>query len=123
LGGEWSISASRADAEDANLVGVNVLAADQVGDGAFDVFDALGRVFEVSRLAFGFTLVCGVVGEAGEAGLGEHAGIVGWRLLLDGGPWVAYNYGSARTIRGVGSWVVDVGGKFHVMGEERDILG
>jgi hypothetical protein len=39
---------------------VYILAAGQVRDGGFDVFDTLGRIFEGSRFTLGFTLICSV---------------------------------------------------------------
>lgn len=122
LGCKGSISTRCADAKDTDLVGVHLLAAGEISDGRFDVLDALGGIFKVSGLAFGFTLVCSVVGEADKAGLGEHAGIVCRRLLLDGRPRMAYDDGGARAIGRAGNRLVEVSCEFEVAGEKGDVL-
>lgn len=113
----------RADAEHTDLAGIYILETGQIGDGGFDVFHALGGVFEVSWFTLGLTLICGVVGEADEAGLGEHAGVIGWGLLFDGGPGMAYDNGGAGAAKGIRCWVIEVGCEFEIAGEKGNVLG
>ena len=68
-------------------------------------------------------MIGGVVGEADEAGLGEHAGVIGCGLLLDGGPGMAYDDGGAGAIKGIRCWVIQVGCEFDIAGEEGNVLG
>ena len=117
MGCEGCIPAGGADAEDTDCVGVEVLAADKKGYAGLDVFDSLVGILEVSRPGFGLALICGVLGEADEADLGEDARIVGWRVLLDGGLGVAYYYSSARAIMRAGDRMIDVGSDSQVASE------
>lgn len=82
----------------------------------------LGGVFEVSWFALRFGLVCGIVGEADEAGFGEHAGVVSWGLLFYGGSGVADYYGGAGAGRGLGDCKIQMGCEFEATGEEGDVL-
>jgi hypothetical protein len=121
LCGEGRIPARDADAQHADFGGVDVVAAEEVGHGRLDVFDALVRVLEVARLALRFALVGGVVGEAGEAGGGQDAGVVGWGLFLDGGPWAVNDYNCSGAIWWTRDRRIEERSEFEVAREEGDL--
>ncbi|WP_222932728.1 hypothetical protein [Nocardia yunnanensis] len=83
LGGEGNVAAGGADAECADLFGVDLEAGGQERHRVLDVFDARGRIFQKPWQAFAFTLIGGVEGEGHEASCSQFGRVQARGLCFD----------------------------------------
>ena len=82
-GGGDHVATGGADAQCANAIRCNLVAHTKEGDGCLNILDPVGGIFEPSRLAFAFALICRVESKSDEAPLGQPPRVHTRGLLLN----------------------------------------